>query len=364
MCGIIGCRKIPKIFQNLVDGLYNEQHRGGEEGTGLLFSDGTKFISPAPHKTISLIQECATQWPGKHPEDALLGIGFTRYGTSGNYSDFQNIQPFLRETQHGPIAVVHNGDTPDYGNIREDFQTKGAVFSSTSDSELITHYIARQPLNSIEEAVKQTIRSYPSAFALIIATPNKLIGCRDPLGYRPLCLGECEGGYILASESCALDVISNASYVRDIEPGEMVVISDKGVESTQVTQRDNYQQCIFENIYLARPDSRIFNRWVHEDRVKLGKQVAREVGWPEVKGRKLKKDEFVVFGVPDSATIIAEGYAEELGVTTKIVLVRHHYVGRTFMGHNQAGRDNGVRLKFNPLRKRISGKWCVNPHNK
>jgi amidophosphoribosyltransferase len=360
MCGIVGVYNTPDPFTEIFESLYMLQHRGGPEGTGVLFSNSREFISPAPHRTLGLVEQCANEWPGETPAQVHLAIGHTRYGTAGAHSNKENVQPLLRRTRFGHLAIGHNGDTPGFEKKQRTIQQAGAMLTTTSDTEVLLHDIGQQEPDNLCGALLDSLGEYRGAFSLILTTPSELIGCRDPWGYRPLSIGRLGDGFILASETCVFDVLG-AEYVRDVEPGELVWIDSQGLQSYWISSKNEYprQQCVFEQIYLARPDSKVFGKHVDKFRKELGAELAREYGHPSHNDQLLDPDEMVIFGVPDSAVFIAEGYTEELGNSRKDVLIRHHYSGRTFMLPGQKNRDNGVRLKFNPLRHHIEDKWCV-----
>lgn len=353
MCGVAGMFGVEGAFNAIFDLLYMQQHRG-DEGTGVVFGDGDSFIEPAPHRTLGIAWNCKKEWPGKEPKKVRVSVGHGRYGTAGDHSltSTVNLQPFVLKTQHGTFCIGHNGDTPNFELKRKKLEVQGAVFTTSSDTETIALEIARQPAGNLKEAIQKALPQVESAFALVLATPKALIGCRDPWGYRPLSLGRKGDGWVLVSETCALDVIQ-AEFVRDIEPGEMVWIDEGGVESLRFGKPSaDLQQCVFELIYFSRPDCRTFGRNVDEFREAMGRQLAEEYGKPA-------DEDLIIVGIPDSGTIIANGYAEAIGMRTEPAIIRHHFAARTFIQPGEEARANGVRLKFNPIRHRIQGKAVV-----
>ncbi len=352
MCGVASMFGVEGAWNALFDLLHMQQHRG-DEGTGVVFSDGNSFIEPAPHRVLGIAQNCRKEWPGKEPKKVRVGVGHGRYGTAGDHSlgSIVNLQPLVLKTQHGTFCLGHNGDTPNFELKRKELEVQGAVFTTSSDTEIIAFEIARQPAGSLKEAIQKALPRVESAFSLVMATPETLIGCRDPWGFRPLSLGKKGDGWVLVSETCALDVIQ-AEFVRDIEPGEMVWINERGVESLRFSEPRQGEQCIFELIYFSRPDCRTFGRNVDEFREAMGKRLAEEYGKPA-------DDNCIIVGIPDSGAIIAKGYAEAVGMRTEPAIIRHHFAVRTFIQPGEEARANGVRLKFNPIKHRIQGKTVI-----
>lgn len=352
MCGIVGMIDVPRTEEYLFDALRILQHRG-QSGAGVAFANGSKFLEPVPHRTMGWVDECEYSWPVTG--DAILGIGQTRYGTSGKRSNFDDAQPLLIEGPLGSFCLSHNGDTPGFEVIKRGLEDRGVSFSSTSDSEVLGHLISLSGETSLALGVKSALKDLKSAFSLILARPDLLIGCRDPRGFRPLVLGRLGSGYILASETVAFDT-TGAEFVREISPGEMVVIGQDGYfESEQFAEPAlDLKSCSFEQIYFSRPDSIIEDVPVDVSREMLGAQLAKECGIPD-------RDDVVVIGVPDSAMFAARGYANELSVPLSDALIRTHYEKspRTFTTPGQKVRQNGVRRKFNPIGHRINGSWCV-----
>jgi amidophosphoribosyltransferase len=276
-----------------------------------------------------------------------LAIGHTRYSTAGE-SRLANAQPFLIDCAHGQIAVAHNGNLVNARELRDDLVRDGAIFQTSSDTEVLLHLYARSKAPSIEEALVDSIAQIRGAFSLALLTKDRLIAVRDPHGFRPLALGRLGDASIVCSETCALDLIG-ATYVRDIEPGEVLVISDGGLRSIKPFPAAPLSQCVFEHVYFSRPDSYVFGRSVNDVRTELGRVLAREAGIPAD----------VVVPIPDSGVCAATGYAEEAKLPLRMGLIRNHYVGRTFIQPQQSIRHFGVKVKLNPVRSILEGKRVV-----
>jgi len=282
--------------------------------------------------------------------DRLTGanaIGHVRYSTAGEVS-IREAQPFLVTCQHGQIAVCHNGNLPFAREERRRLELEGAIFSATSDTEVILHGVARSKAASVREAIPEVLRDTEGAFSMLFLTPNELIAIRDPRGFRPLALGRLGDAWVVASETCAFDLI-DAQYVRDVEPGEMIVIDADGLRSSHPLEKQQSSMCLFEHVYFARPDSLIYGQSVNESRHKMGKRLAME--------QPAEAD--LVVPVPDSGTVAAIGYSAQSGISFRFGLVRNHYVGRTFIEPRQSIRSFGVRIKLNPVRHLIEGKRVV-----
>lgn len=337
--GIFGHSEAPNLAYL---GLYALQHRG-QESAGIATADGGRLRA---HRGMGYVADVFDQ----ATLASLAGraaIGHVRYSTSGE-SELQNAQPLLIECAHGQIAVCHNGNLVNAGELRRDLVGRGSIFQTTSDTEVVLHLYARSRARSAEEAVVESLAQVTGAYSLLLMTRDRLIAARDPHGFRPLALGRLGDAYIVCSETCALDLIG-ATYERDIEPGEIVVISDQGLRSLTPPSPQRLAHCIFEHVYFARPDSRVFGRSVNEARTRFGQQLARETGVPAD----------VVVPVPDSGVCAALGYAEEAGLPFRMGLIRNHYVGRTFIEPQQAIRHFGVRVKLNPVRDILEGQRVV-----
>jgi len=339
-CGVFGIFGHPEAAQMIYLGLYALQHRG-QESAGIVTSDGRAFQS---HKGMGLVGDVfgddVVAGLGGH-----LGIGHVRYSTTGA-SGLKNAQPIVMDYARGPIAIGHNGNLTNARAIRDELEASGSIFQGTADSEIVIHIMSTLRLDSERDALLRTLQIIKGAYTFVMLKPDVLIGARDPHGWRPLCLGRLDGAYILASETCALDLL-HAEFVREIEPGEVIIISDAGVESFFPFGRNTRRaQCIFEHIYFARPDSRLFGDVVHMVRKRLGAQLAHE--------HPVEAD--VVMPIPDSGNSAAMGYAEASGIPFDFGITRNHYIGRTFIQPQQAIRDFGVRVKLNPVREVIAGK--------
>ncbi|HLE61910.1 MAG TPA: amidophosphoribosyltransferase, partial [Pyrinomonadaceae bacterium] len=274
-------------------------------------------------------------------------IGHVRYSTAGEVS-IREAQPFLVTCQHGQIAVCHNGNLPFAREERRNLERQGAIFSATSDTEVILHLVARSQAASVREAIAEVLQNTEGAFSMLFLTSSELIAVRDPRGFRPLALGRLGDAWVIASETCAFDLI-DAQYVRDVEPGEMLVIDQHGLHSSRPLTTERHAMCLFEHVYFARPDSLIYGRSVQESRHRMGRKLAVEQ----------PADADVVIPVPDSGVAAAIGYAAESGISFRFGLVRNHYVGRTFIEPKQSIRSFGVRIKLNPVRDLIEGRRVI-----
>ena len=342
-CGVFGIFGHPDSGALTTLGLHSLQHRG-QEAAGIVSFDGKQFHAER-HR--GLIGDSFTK---KSVVDALQGyraIGHTRYSTTGG-DEMRNIQPFFAEFYGGGFAVAHNGNITNANLLRRELQRDGAIFQSTSDTEVILHLLAMAKETMFVGRLKETLTRLEGAFSLVGITSKKMIGCRDPLGVRPLVLGDLDGAFILASESCALDIIG-ARFVRDIEPGELVVIDDEGLTSIRPFERVKQRFCIFEYVYFSRPDSVIEGKNVYDIRKNIGYELAEESPC----------DVDIVIPVPDSGTPAAIGFAQGAKLPFELGIIRNHYVGRTFIQPNDAIRHMGVKLKHNANRKLIEGKRVV-----
>ena len=342
-CGVFGVFGHPEAANLAYLGLYALQHRG-QEGAGICSSDGRQlYIEKAMGLVADIFSEKRLKkLPG------FAAIGHNRYSTAGS-SVLKNVQPIVANFALGSLALAHNGNLVNANDLRVSLEEEGAIFQSTSDSEVIVHLIAHSKGETFHERIVQALQEVSGAYSLLILRPNELVAVRDPYGVRPLCLGEVDGAFVVASETCALDLIS-AKYVRDIEPGEMVVINEHGITSYRAVASQRRAFCIFEFIYFSRPDSYIFGgQNVNGIRKEFGRQLARESG----------VDADLVIPVPDSGVPAAIGYSEESGIPFDFGLIRNHYVGRTFIEPKQSIRHFGVKIKLNPVRKLIEGKRII-----
>ncbi|HSE30480.1 MAG TPA: amidophosphoribosyltransferase [Pyrinomonadaceae bacterium] len=340
-CGVFGIYGHPDAARLTYLGLYALQHRG-QESCGIVASDGSELRL---ERAMGHVSEAFNQ---SHL-DRLKGanaIGHVRYSTAGHVSILE-AQPFLVTCQHGQIAVCHNGNLPFAREERLRLEHEGAIFSSTSDTEVVLHGVARSR-GPVKDAIPDVLRETEGAFSMLFLTPHELIAIRDSRGFRPLALGRLGDAWVIASETCAFDLI-DARYVRDVEPGEMIVINEEGLRSSHPLPKQQHSMCLFEHVYFARPDSLIFGKSINESRHRMGRQLAIEQ----------PADADVVVPVPDSGVAAAIGYAAESGLSFRFGLVRNHYVGRTFIEPRQSIRSFGVRIKLNPVREIIAGKRVV-----
>jgi amidophosphoribosyltransferase len=341
-CGIFGVFGHEQAAHLTELGLFALQHRG-QEAAGIVSTDGAEIYQL---RGIGLVSEVFNENNIKNLPGAAA-IGHTRYSTAGA-NTIREVQPFSVTCQHGKIAVCHNGNLPFAKSERERLEYAGAIFSSTSDTETILHNVARMGARSANEAITNVLRETEGAFSLLFLTPNCLIAVRDPRGFRPLALGKLGDAWCVASETCAFDLI-DAEYVRDVEPGEMVVIDKNGLNSSFPLEKREPAQCIFEHVYFSRPDSVVFGRSVNESRHKMGKRLAVE--------HPVSAD--LVIPVPDSGVAAAIGFARQSGINYRQAIIRNHYIGRTFIEPTQAIRSLGVRMKLNPIKSLIEGRRVV-----
>jgi amidophosphoribosyltransferase len=342
-CGVFGVYGHPQAAELTYYGLYALQHRG-QESAGIVSSDGNAF---RVHKGMGLVPQVFTGEVLNHLT-GHLAVGHTRYSTTGS-SLLGNAQPLTVNCARGQIAIAHNGNLTNAAHLRDELEAKGSIFQTTVDSEIILHLMAQPCSNGCANSLIQAVRRIEGAYSLVIMTNQELIGVRDPHGFRPLCLGKLDDAWVLASETCALDLI-HARFIRDVEPGEIVVINERGLTSVQAfPEHENRAFCIFEYIYFARPDSTIANRNVYRVRVNLGRQLARE--------NPIDAD--IVVPVPDSGNCAGLGYSLESGVTYEMAFVRNHYVGRSFLQPSQLIRDFNVRVKLNLIQELVKDKRVI-----
>ncbi len=341
-CGVFGIYGHPDASNLTYLGLYALQHRG-QESAGIVSSDGKQLYGQKAMGLVADIfdEECIKKLPG------FAAIGHNRYSTTGE-SIAINIQPILVNFALGTLAIAHNGNLVNAGILKDELEAYGSIFQSTMDSEVIIHLIAQSRMATLHERIVDALGHVQGSYSLLLITENELIAVRDPNGFRPLSLAELDGAYVVASETCAFDLIE-ATYIRDIAPGEMVVINSKGIHSSFPFKPADPSHCIFEFIYFARPDSMVFGQNVYSIRKEFGRQLARETN--------VAAD--VVIPVPDSGVPAALGYAEESGIPFDTGLIRNHYVGRTFIEPRQSIRHFGVKIKLNPVRDALRGKRVV-----
>jgi len=342
-CGVFGIYGHPDAAALTALGLHALQHRG-QEAAGIVSFDGERFQT---ERRLGLVGDHFSSEKVINRLKGSLALGHVRYSTTGE-TILRNVQPLFAELAAGGFAVAHNGNLTNGLTLRRELIAQGAICQSTSDTEVILHLVARSQKTRIVERYIDALRALEGAYALVALTNKKLIGARDPNGIRPLILGELNGAYILCSETCALDIIG-AKFIREIENGEVVVISDEGIESLRPFPKQPARPCIFEYIYFSRPDSMLCGRSIYEVRKAMGRELARE--------SKLEAD--VVVPIPDSGVPAALGFAQETGIPFELGIIRNHYVGRTFIEPTQTIRSLGVKLKHNANRAVVKDKRIV-----
>ena len=342
-CGVFGIFGRQDAAAIVALGLHALQHRG-QEAAGIVSFDGSQFHV---ERHVGLIGDNFTRPSVIESLKGNRAIGHTRYATTGG-SGLRNVQPLFAELADGGCAVAHNGNITNAMTVQRALQKQGAIFTSTSDTETILHLLATSQERDFNSRFVEAVRQLEGAFSLVTLTSKKMIGCRDPLGIRPLVLGDLDGSYILASETCALDIIG-ARFVRDLKPGEMVVITSKGIESHFPFEPAKDRFCIFEYVYFARPDSSVEGRNVYDVRKAIGVELARES----------PVDADLVVPVPDSGTPAAIGFAQAAGLPFELGIIRNHYVGRTFIQPTDSIRHMGVKLKHNANRRSLEGRRVV-----
>ncbi len=345
-CGVFAIFGHPKAAEITYFGLYALQHRG-QESAGIVVS-GDKERKFKSHHGMGLVPNIFNEarlesLPGTR------AIGHVRYSTTGS-STIENAQPIVVDCSRGQIAVGHNGNLVNASMLRDELEAGGAIFKTTVDSEVILHLMAQRSNSAGDSSLVQALSKVEGAFSLVLLSEREIIGVRDSLGFRPLCIGQVEGAWMLSSESCAFDIIPGAKFVRDVEPGEIVVIDEKGLRSFKpFVQKDRLGFCIFEYVYFARPDSNLEGANVSEVRTNMGRELARQ--------HPVEAD--LVIPVPDSGNYAALGFSEESGIPYDHAFVRNHYVGRTFLNPSQLAREFGVKVKLNIIKDRVKGKRVV-----
>jgi amidophosphoribosyltransferase len=341
-CGLFGIWNHPEAANVTYLGLYALQHRG-QESAGIAATDGVAFHTEKAMGWVADVfsPERLRRLPGHR------AIGHVRYSTAGS-SNLRNAQPITATTARGPIAIAHNGNLTNAESLRKEMERDGAIFQSSSDTEVILHLLARAPAGPLEEQIPYALAQVKGAYSVLILTPDALYAVRDPNGFRPLTIGRLDDAWVVASETCALDLME-ARPERDVEPGEMIVLSDDGLRAIRAQAPGERLHCVFEYVYFARPDSVLWGKNVHTVRKAMGRQLARE--YP------VEAD--IVIPVPDSGTSAALGYSEEAAIPYEMGLIRNHYVGRTFIEPKQGIRHFGVKVKLNPMREMLEGKRVV-----
>jgi amidophosphoribosyltransferase len=343
MCGIFGVHGHPDATHIALLGLYALQHRGQE-------SVGVVSIDPAGAaravRSMGTLSDALAQELAKVP--GISAVGHTRYSTSGS-STLENAQPVVARSKGGYITLAHNGNLINAAELRMELEEQGSIFASTNDSEVVVHRLAKSNAPRPADRLADALRGVEGAYSLIVAMGDTLLAARDPRGWRPLAMGKLGGAIVFASETCALDIVG-AETVRDVEPGEIVWVDGGEVHSMFPFERMEPRRCVFEFVYFARPDSRVYGQSVDRARRALGRRLAAECPAPTAE---------LVFSVPDSSNSAALGYAEASGLPYELALIRNHYVGRTFIQPTQAGRDAKVKVKYNPVREVLDGKSVV-----
>ncbi len=342
MCGIFGIYNHKDASELTYLGLYSLQHRG-QEAAGIVSSDGERFLSKIGQGEVQEVfsKEDLDKLNGK------LAIGHTRYSTFGA-SDIKNAQPIIVKCSKGNLALVHNGNLVNAKYLRKKLESQGAIFQTTTDSEVILHLISHAKEKNLVDVLKKVLLQLKGAYSLILMTPTTMYAIRDPNGFRPLVIGRIKNGFVISSETCALDIIS-AEFIREVEPGEIIEFKDGKMKSYKFAQHTKKTFCIFEFIYFSRPDSIIEGKSVHQVRIQLGKNLYREC----------PTEADIVFSVPDSANSAALGYSQESGIPFEYGFIRNHYIGRTFIQPRQKIRDFSAKIKYNTIKDVINNKRVV-----
>ena len=341
-CGVVGVYGHPDAANLAYLGLYALQHRGQESAGIAASSNGKMHLEVGMGLVADVFSDVRLKkLPGN------IAVGHNRYSTTG-VSRVKNAQPCLIEYSGGTMAMGHNGNLVNASEIRKELGVAGAIFQSTNDSEVIVHLMAQSRRNSFVDRAVAALSQVKGAYSIVLMSENELVAARDPQGFRPLCLGKLDGAYIVASESCVMDLVE-AEFIREIEPGELILINQFGVKSFHPFQKASTKQCVFEHIYFSRPDSYLFGRSVYSTRKLMGKALARE--------KPVEAD--VVVPVPDSGVISAMGYSEEAKIPFQMGLIRNHYVGRTFIEPQSQIRNFGVKIKLNAVKPVIEGKRVI-----
>ncbi|MCY4378545.1 MAG: amidophosphoribosyltransferase, partial [Candidatus Dadabacteria bacterium] len=341
-CGVFGIYDHPEAANFTYLGLYSLQHRG-QESAGIVSTDGEKLYS---HREMGLVTEV---FDGESISSlqGTTAIGHVRYSTTGS-SNNKNTQPLIMNYEKGELAVGHNGNLTNAKTLRHKLEKEGSIFQSTTDTEVIVHLIARSKEKTFLKRIIEALTQCKGAYSLVFLTPKGLVAARDPHGFRPLVLGKIDNSYVVASETCAFELIG-ANYIREIEPGEIVFINESGIRSFKSLPKKQHKYCVFENIYFSRPDSFVQGRNIYQMRKSMGKQLAIES----------PANADIVVAVPDSGTPAAMGYAEQLGIPFETGFLRSHYIGRTFIEPQQSIRNFGVKLKLSVIKEVIDGKKVV-----
>jgi amidophosphoribosyltransferase len=341
-CGVFGIFGHHESANMAYLGLYALQHRG-QESAGIAVSDGKVVRVSKDMGYVADIFDGQTLSQLK----GHAAIGHVRYSTAGE-SRLANAQPFLIDCAHGQFSICHNGNLTNADALRNELVSQGSIFQSGSDTEVVLHLYARSKARNVEDAVVESVTQLQGAFSFLMLTPDRMIAVRDPHGFRPLALGRLGDAFVVCSETCAMDLIG-ATYVRDVEPGELVIISAAGMRSLKPFAAARLAHCVFEHVYFSRPDSYVFGKSVNEVRTNLGRVLAREQ----------RVDADVVVPIPDSGVCAAMGFADEANIPLRMGLIRNHYVGRTFIQPQSSIRHFGVKVKLNPVRSILEGKRVI-----
>ena len=342
-CAVMAVYGLPEAANLTYLGLYALQHRG-QEAAGIVSADGVRHFVKVG---LGLVAEVFSDNRTIEALEGTMAIGHNRYSTHGA-STIENAQPIAVRYADGPLALAHNGNLINADAVRSELEREGSIFRSTMDSEVVIHLIAKSRKQRLQDKVVEALSRLEGAYSLAIMSASELIVARDPHGFRPLAIGRLGGGYVFASETCAFDLI-DAEFVREVEPGEVIVVNNEGLESIKPFAPQPKKHCIFEYIYFSRPDSTIFGDSVHAVRKRFGRQLARE----------LPVEADYVIPVPDSGVVAALGYAEQSGIPFEKAIIRNHYIGRTFIEPTQSIRHFGVKIKLNPIKEIIRGKRVV-----
>jgi amidophosphoribosyltransferase len=342
MCGVFGVYGHPDAAHLAYLGLYALQHRG-EEGAGIVAYNGKRIRM---YKNLGLVGNVFSQTILRELK-GHLAVAHVRYSTTGT-TLLKNVQPFLADHPSQPIAIAHNGNFVNTVEIRRKLEEEGAIFQTTADSELILHLLAKRRKTALPKKLVEALAEIKGSYALVMMVGDSLIGARDPFGFKPLCLGQLDSAYILTNETCVLDLLG-AEYLREVDPGEIILINQSGLESIRMPFQKKTSFCIFEFIYFARPDSNIFGKSVYQTRKRLGQKLGEEFA--------VSAD--LVVPIPDSGNYAALGFAETRKIPYEIGLIRNHYIGRTFIQPSQVVRNFRVKIKLNPIREVLKGKEVV-----
>ena len=343
MCGIFGVHGHPDATHLAQLGLYSLQHRG-QESVGVVSIDPAGVAHAV--RSMGTLSDALARELARIP--GVSAVGHTRYSTAGS-STIENAQPVVARSKGGYITLAHNGNLTNAGELRVELEDQGSIFGSTNDSEVIVHRLAKSTAPTPSARLADALQGVEGAYSLIVAMGDTLLAARDPRGWRPLAMGKLGDAVVFASETCALDIIG-ATTIRDVEPGEIVAVNGTGIHSINPLPKQQLHRCVFEYVYFARPDSRVYGGSVDRARRELGRRLAREHPAPTAD---------LVFSVPDSSNSAALGFAEQSGIPYELALIRNHYVGRTFIQPTQAGRDAKVKVKYNPVREVLEGKKVV-----